>query len=151
LAKETQELKDDPEGELAELAGIYKKRGLDSMLAKQVATQLMAHNALEAHARDELGITATVTARPVQAAFASATTFAVGAALPLLAAVLASPSNVITATAGSSLFFLSILGAVAAGTGGAVLWKGALRVTFWGALAMGLTTLVGHLFGTSVG
>jgi VIT1/CCC1 family predicted Fe2+/Mn2+ transporter len=127
---------------------IYVGRGLDQALAKQVAEQLMAHDALGAHARDELGITETLSARPIQAAFTSAASFAVGAAMPLLAAAAGSGSNLIPVVSGTSLVFLAILGALAARVGGANVAAGAMRVTFWGALAMALTAGAGTLFGT---
>jgi VIT1/CCC1 family predicted Fe2+/Mn2+ transporter len=147
LDRERQELAADPEHEHAELAAIYVERGLDAGLAAAVATQLMAHDALGAHARDELGISDALTARPVQAALASAGTFAVGAALPLLTVVLAPASALIWAVSGSSLLFLALLGSLAARAGGASLTTAAARVTFWGALAMALTAAVGVLFG----
>lgn len=150
LARERKELAADPSAELAELTAIYIGRGLDPLLAKQVAERLTAHDALAAHARDELGISESLSARPVQAAFASAGTFAVGAAMPLLAAILASGTHLIPVVAGSSLLFLAILGGLAAFTGGASAIRGAVRVTFWGALAMALTAGVGTLFGTVV-
>jgi len=149
LERERKELAADVEHEKAELAAIYEKRGLEAPLARQVAEQLMAHDALGAHARDELGISDLQRARPVQAALASAGTFAVGAALPLLAAVLA-PANMLAVVSGTSLVFLALLGAVAAMAGGASPLKGAARVTFWGALAMAITAGVGALFGTRV-
>jgi vacuolar iron transporter family protein len=149
LAREKAELKADPEAEHAELAGIYRTRGLDPALARQVADQLMAHDALGAHARDELGISEVVKARPIQAALASAASFAVGAAMPLVTSALAPVSIVIPAVMGGSLVFLAVLGAIAARTGGAPTLPGALRVTFWGALAMGITAGVGHLFGAA--
>jgi VIT1/CCC1 family predicted Fe2+/Mn2+ transporter len=147
LDRERQELATLPVQEHAEMAAIYVERGLDPELASQVATQLMAHDALGAHARDELGISETLTARPVQAALASATTFAVGAALPLLVVLLAPASILFWAVAGSSLFFLALLGSLAARAGGSPVGRAALRVTFWGALAMALTAGVGALFG----
>lgn len=147
LAKERQELLTEPEHELAELTAIYVGRGLDENLAGQVAKQLTDHNALEAHARDELGISEITTARPVQAALASAATFAIGAVLPLLIAMVIPLNGVIPAIAISTLFFLAILGGVSAHAGGAGRRKAALRVTFWGALAMALTAGVGALFG----
>jgi VIT1/CCC1 family predicted Fe2+/Mn2+ transporter len=149
LARERQELHAMPEAEHAELTGIYVERGLDPDLAAQVATQLMAHDALGAHARDELSITEMVSARPVQAALASAATFAVGAALPLVVVLLAPQSILIWAVALSSLLFLALLGSLAAATGGSPVLRAALRVTFWGALAMALTAGVGALFGVS--
>jgi vacuolar iron transporter family protein len=148
LARERLEIATDPVHEHAELAGIYARRGLDPTLAREVATQLMAHDALGAHARDELHISDATTARPVQAALASAATFAVGAALPLLVVVLAPATALIPGVAGMSLVCLALLGALAARTGGAPVLRGALRVTFWGALAMALTAGVGALFGT---
>ncbi|MBE2233525.1 MAG: VIT family protein [Anaerolinea sp.] len=149
LARERQELAAMPEAEHAELAGIYVERGLDPELAAQVATQLMAHDALGAHARDELSITETVAARPVQAALASAASFAVGAALPLSVVLLAPPPALIWAVVISSLLFLALLGSLAAVTGGSPVLRAATRVTFWGALAMALTAGVGALFGVS--
>jgi len=150
LAREQKELDTDVQSERAELAGIYVSRGLDLALARQVAEQLMAHDALGAHARDELGISETQRARPIQAALASAGTFSVGAAMPLLVALLA-PANTLAAfVVGTSLAFLAILGTLAARAGGAGTIVGALRVTFWGALAMALTYGVGALFGTVV-
>lgn len=150
LARERGELAADPDAEHRELAGIYAKRGLDAALADQVATQLMEHDALGAHARDELGISETLSARPVQAALSSAASFIAGAALPLLVASLVPTGALPASVAGSSLVFLATLGAVAARTGGASAVKGAWRVTFWGALAMALTAAVGALFGTAV-
>ncbi len=150
LARERQELKDNIKNEQEELAGIYMARGLDAALAKQVALQLMEHDALGAHARDELGISAEMTARPVQAAFASAGTFAVGAAMPLLTVMVVPESLLIPAVVGVSLVFLAGLGALSANAGGAPMVKAAGRVTFWGALAMGITAGVGALFGTVV-
>jgi VIT1/CCC1 family predicted Fe2+/Mn2+ transporter len=150
LARERSELAADAEAEHRELASIYVERGLEPALADQVATQLMAHDALGAHARDELGITPNLSARPVQAALASAASFTAGAALPLLVALVAPPSALISVVAGSSLVFLAGLGAVAARTGGAPAAAGAWRVTFWGALAMAVTAGVGALFGASV-
>jgi vacuolar iron transporter family protein len=150
LTRERRELEASPERELEELQGIYVGRGLEPGLARSVAEQLTAHGALAAHARDELGLSEIHAARPVQAALASATSFAVGAALPLAAALIASPARTIVAVSASSLFFLAILGALAAGVGGASWLRGAARVAFWGALAMALTALVGRLFGTAV-
>jgi VIT1/CCC1 family predicted Fe2+/Mn2+ transporter len=150
LARERAELQASPENEHRELTSIYIARGLEPALAEQVASQLMAHNALAAHARDELGISETLTARPVQAAIASAATFAVGAALPLLSVLLAPESALVVAVIATSLLFLAGLGALAARTGGAPVLKAAWRVTFWGAFAMGLTALVGALFGARV-
>jgi VIT1/CCC1 family predicted Fe2+/Mn2+ transporter len=150
IALETRELATDPSGELLELTRIYEKRGLDPSLAKQVAGQLTAHNALVTHARDELGIIDALRARPVQAAFASAGTFAVGAAMPLLTVVWSPDRYLIPLVAGSSLIFLAILGGAAAFAGGASAARGAIRVTLWGALAMALTAGVGSLFGAVV-
>ena len=150
LARERKELETEPSAELAELTAIYVKRGLDLSLAKQVAEQLTAHGALAAHSRDELGTSELLVARPVQAALASAGTFAVGAALPLLAVVIAPEAYLIPVVAGASLIFLAILGSLAAFVGGASATRGALRVTLWGALAMALTAGVGALFGAVV-
>lgn len=150
LARETKELATDPAAELSELTAIYVQRGLDVTLAKQVAEQLTAHDALATHARDELGITEALSARPVQAALASAGTFAVGAAMPLLTVIFVPANYLILVVAISSLVFLAMLGGMAAFVGGASAWRGAARVTFWGALAMALTAGVGALFGTVV-
>jgi len=150
LKREARELKIDSPGEHQELAAIYVARGLDPSLAKQVAQQLMAHDALGAHARDELGISKAVNARPVQAALASAASFATGAAMPLLVAALAPATALIPLVAATSLAFLALLGGLAAHTGGARVTVGALRVTFWGALAMAVTAGVGALCGTAV-
>lgn len=150
LSRERQELATNGEREHAELAAIYVARGLDPELAGLVATQLMGKDALAAHARDELGISDSLSARPVQAAFASAGTFAVGAALPLLVVLAVPASSLVWSVSLSSLFFLALLGALAARAGGSPVWKSALRVTFWGALAMGLTAGVGALFGAVV-
>ena len=150
LERERSELAADAEAEHRELAGIYIKRGLEPTLADQVATQLMAHDALGAHARDELGISETLSARPVQAALASAASFTAGAVLPLLVVLVMPPGALIAGVAASSLVFLAALGAVAARTGGAPAAVGAWRVTFWGALAMAITSGVGALFGTAV-
>jgi VIT1/CCC1 family predicted Fe2+/Mn2+ transporter len=139
-----------PAAEQRELSGIYVQRGLDPSLARQVAEQLMAHDALGAHARDELGISVTLSARPVQAALASAASFAVGAALPLVVTTLAPMDVLIHWIAGSSLLFLALLGAAAARAGGASALLGAWRVTFWGALAMAITAGVGSLFGATL-
>jgi VIT1/CCC1 family predicted Fe2+/Mn2+ transporter len=144
---ERAELAADAPGEHRELAAIYVGRGLDATLAKQVSEQLMDHDALGAHARDELGISATLSARPVPAAFTSAASFAVGAALPLASAAFASGRALLPVVAATSLVFLAILGGLAARVGGADVKTGAMRVTFWGALAMGLTAGVGALFG----
>jgi VIT1/CCC1 family predicted Fe2+/Mn2+ transporter len=148
LARERTELHVDTQGEHEELMEVYVGRGLDPALARQVAEQLMAHDALGAHARDELGISETLRARPLQAAWASACSFAVGGALPLLVTALAPEARLLPLVAGTSLVCLALLGGVAARVGGARVTVGALRVTFWGALAMGLTAGVGALFGT---
>jgi len=150
LAKETWELANQPDAEHAELTAIYVERGLDETLAAQVASQLMASDALGAHARDELGLSEVSTARPVQAALTSAVTFAVGAALPLLAVLVAPGPWLIWAVALASLVFLGALGAVGAAAGGASPWKPTVRVVFWGALAMLITAAIGALFGTVV-
>jgi len=150
LDRERAELKADSQGEHEELAAIYVGRGLDPPLARKVAEQLMAHDALGAHARDELGISETLSARPIQAALASAASFAVGAALPLLVTAVAPATGLIAIVSGTSLVFLALLGALAARTGGAGVLVGAVRVTFWGALAMAITAGVGALFGTVV-
>jgi VIT1/CCC1 family predicted Fe2+/Mn2+ transporter len=148
LALERAELKADDKGEHKELMAIYVVRGLDPPLAKKVADQLMAHDALGAHARDELGISETLRARPIQAAMASAGSFAVGSALPLLVSAITPTAGLIPLVSGTSLVFLALLGGVAARAGGAGVTVGAIRVTFWGALAMALTAGVGALFGT---
>lgn len=150
LSRETLELRQSPDAEQAELAGIYVKRGLEPGLADQVARQLMAHNALEAHARDELGLSEATAAQPLQAAFASAASFAVGAASPLAVALLAPQGAIVAVIAVSSLLLLAVLGALGAKAGGAPALAAVLRVTFWGALAMLVTALIGRLFGTAV-
>jgi VIT1/CCC1 family predicted Fe2+/Mn2+ transporter len=150
LARERAELRDAPEHELEELRGIYMQRGLDAELARRVAEQLTAHDALGAHARDELGISEVHSARPVQAALASAGTFAVGAAVPLALAALVPAGRIIVVVSAISLLSLAGLGALAAGAGGASRLRGAWRVTFWGALALALTAGIGRLFGTTV-
>jgi VIT1/CCC1 family predicted Fe2+/Mn2+ transporter len=150
LGRERQELATDDKSERAELTNIYVARGLEPALAKQVADQLMAHDALGAHARDELGISDVQRARPVQAAFASAGTFSIGAAMPLLIVLLAPAGTLPAVVTGTSLAFLAILGWLAARAGGAQATVGALRVTFWGALAMAITYGVGAFFGTVV-
>lgn len=150
LKREKRELAEDIESEKKELTNIYVKRGLERELAREVAEQLMAKDALAAHARDELGISEIVAARPVQAAFASAASFAIGASLPLLVAVFFPISNLVWSVSAASLIFLALLGSVAAYTGGASILKGAVRVTFWGAVAMAATAIVGALFGTQV-
>jgi vacuolar iron transporter family protein len=147
LDRERKELAAHPKQEHTEMAAIYVGRGLDAGLASNVATQLMAHDALGAHGRDELGISETSTARPVQAALASAVTFSVGAVLPLLIVLLVPVSALMWAVSGSSLLFLALLGSLAARAGGASVMTAAARVTFWGALAMALTAGVGALFG----
>ncbi|MFN6964244.1 MAG: VIT family protein [Pyrinomonadaceae bacterium] len=151
LDREKLELEVDPEGELMELAGIYVRRGVEPRLARQVAEQMTAHDALEAHARDELGITETLSARPLQAAGFSAVSFACGAALPLVVAFAAHGAWLIPVLAAASLAFLAMLGAAAARAGGASMRSGSLRVLFWGAVAMAATAIVGKLFGTAVG
>ena len=150
LAKERAELVADRPAEHRELAGIYVGRGLDTALADQVATQLMAHDALGAHARDELGISETLSARPIQAALASAASFAMGAVLPIAVTALAPAAQLIPWVSTSALLFLALLGAVAARAGGASMLTGAWRVSFWGAMAMAITAGVGALFGTVV-
>jgi len=150
LERERRELNSDEESEQAELAAIYVSRGLDAALASEVATQLMEKDALGAHARDELGISESLSARPVQAAFASAGTFAVGAALPLMLVLLVPLSALVWTVSLSSLVFLALLGALAARAGGSSIWVSVLRVTFWGALAMALTAGVGSLFGANL-
>jgi VIT1/CCC1 family predicted Fe2+/Mn2+ transporter len=150
LKRERAELKADDKGEHEELTAIYVARGLDASLARKVADQLMTHDALGAHARDELGITEMLRARPIQAAFASALSFAVGAVMPLLTAAFVPEASLVILVPGTSLLFLALLGALAAGAGGASVAVGAIRVTFWGALAMGLTAGAGALFGTVV-
>lgn len=149
LARESKELATNPAQEHEELASIYVHRGLDRELASSVATQLTSHDALGAHGRDELGISDTLTAKPVQAAFSSAGTFAVGATLPLLVVLMLPNAALMWGLAGSSLFFLALLGLLAARAGGAPALASVLRVSFWGALAMGLTAAVGALFGAS--
>ena len=146
IERERKELATDDPFERDELAAIYVKRGLDAALAKQVVDQLMAHDALGAHARDELGISDTLSARPIQAAFASAGTFAVGAAMPLLTVLVTPAGALIPVVTGTSILFLAVLGGFGAHAGGAPVTKAAVRVTFWGALAMGLTAGVGALF-----
>jgi VIT1/CCC1 family predicted Fe2+/Mn2+ transporter len=150
LALERRELRADDIGEHKELAAIYVGRGLDPVLAKKVADQLMARDALGAHARDELGITPTLQARPIQAALASAASFILGAAIPLIVVALVPAASLLIAVPASSLLVLACLGALAARTGGARMAPGAIRVAFWGALAMGVTAGAGALFGTVV-
>ena len=149
IEKERRELQAQPEMELAELTAIYVGRGLEEPLARQVAEKLMSGNALEAHARDELGITETLRARPVQAALASAVAFSVGAVVPIATVFLAPPAWVAEVTSATALVTLVVLGGTAAYAGGASIVRGAVRVAFWGALAMGLTAGVGKLFGTA--
>lgn len=150
LAKERHELATDPEAERKELAGIYVSRGLEPDLARTVAEALMEHDALGAHARDELGLTEELAARPLQAAMASAATFAAGAAVPLITVTLAPLAHAAMVVAVLSLVCLAALGALAARAGGAPAWTGTVRVAFWGAAAMALTAGVGKLFGTTV-
>ncbi|MCC7436244.1 MAG: VIT family protein [Methanoregulaceae archaeon] len=150
LARERKELAEEPESELAELTGIYVKRSLDHDLAHQVAVQLTAHDALTTHAREELGITDTLMARPIQAALASAAAFAVGAVVPIAATYFAPAKTVGMVTSVATILTLAALGALAAYAGGASIWRGAIRVTFWGALAMGVTAVVGRMFGAVV-
>ena len=150
LARERAELEKDPAAETRELAAIYVARGLKPALAEQVATQLMAHDAIGAHARDELGISEALSAKPIQAALASAASFAVGAVLPLAVVALAPRGNLIAWVAATSLVFLALLGVIAAKVGGAGILVSASRVTFWGAMAMAITAGVGKLFGAVV-
>jgi VIT1/CCC1 family predicted Fe2+/Mn2+ transporter len=150
LALERKELSDNPAYELNELAEIYVKRGVDQGLARQVAQQLMAKDALGAHARDELGITEITTARPVQAALTSAASFSVGAAMPLLMVVISPTGALVPIVFAASLSFLALLGAIGAKAGGATILRATARVTFWGALAMALTAGIGKLFGTVI-
>lgn len=150
LDRERAELAGDVESEVNELAGIYVRRGVDPATADTVARQLMANDALAAHAHDELGISEMTTARPIQAALASAATFTVGAALPLSIVIFAPTSSLVAIEAVASLVFLALLGAVGARAGGAPVWAATIRVTFWGALAMALTAGIGHLVGATV-
>jgi VIT1/CCC1 family predicted Fe2+/Mn2+ transporter len=150
LARERAELEKDPTAELRELSAIYVTRGLTPALAQQVATQLTTHDALAAHARDELGISEAFTAKPIQAALASAGSFAVGAVLPLAVTALAPAGSLILWVSATSLIFLTLLGVVAAKVGGAGVMVSAARVTFWGALAMAMTAGVGKMFGAVV-
>jgi len=149
LDRERRELATDPQHELAEMTAIYVARGVTHEVAAVVATQLMAHDALGTHAREELGISQTSTARPLQAALTSAATFSVGAALPLLVVLLVPASTLVWTVAGSALLFLALLGSLAAATGGAPVLAATLRVSLWGALAMAVTAGVGALFGVS--
>ena len=150
LAKETRELADDPDSELTELTNIYARRGLAPELAREVATQLTAHDALGSHARDELGITDTLRARPLQAALASAAAFAIGSVLPIAAVLIAPSERVAAVTMGTTIASLSVSGGLAAYVGGAPVMRGAGRVVFWGALAMVAASLVGRLFDVRV-
>ncbi len=150
LARERAELRDEPESELQELTAIYMGRGLDETLAKEVAVQLTRNDALSAHARDELGITETLMARPVQASLSSAAAFALGAIVPIIACAMAPSKSVSLVTSLATVMTLAVLGSVAAFVGGATIWRGALRVTFWGVLAMAITAGVGKLFGAAV-
>jgi vacuolar iron transporter family protein len=150
LTRERKESSENPGFELDELADIYVKRGVDQDLARQVAQQLMAKDALTAHARDELGISETTTPRPVQAALTSALSFSVGAAMPLLMVVVSPPSTLVPSVSAASLGFLAFLGAIGARAGGANVLRGMARVIFWGALAMALTAGIGKVFGTIV-
>lgn len=150
LARERRELAADEPAERAELAAIYVNRGLTPLLAAQVAEQLMTADALGAHARDELGLSDATAARPLQAALASAVTFAVGALLPVVVSAVVPRALLAPLVTASALVLLAVLGAVAARVGGAAMWRGALRVTFWGALAMGVSALTGRLFGANV-
>ena len=150
LTRERAELATQPESERQELADIYVKRGLDADLALQVADQLMAKDALGAHARDELGISEVTTARPVQAALTSAATFAVGAALPLAMVLISPADKLVYWVSAAALVFLALLGAVGAWVGGSNITRATLRVSFWGAFAMGLTAVIGHLVGKSL-
>ncbi len=150
MARERRELATQPEAELAELAAIYEQRGVAPDLALEVAKQMMAKDAFEAHARDELGLSSHVMARPVQAAFTSAATFSVGAALPLVVALLAPAGAVVWALSNACLVGLAALGAVGASAGGAGIWKPTVRVVFWGAVAMASTAAIGALIGRAV-
>lgn len=150
MAREKKELAEQPEFELDELAKIYEERGVEPALAREVSRQMMAKDALGVHARDELGISEATEAQPVTAALTSALTFAIGAAMPLVASIVAPTAQVSIVVAVASLIFLSLLGAVGAQAGGASLWRGMFRVTFWGALAMIVTYFIGTLFGTTV-
>ena len=150
LARETKELKEDPDAELSELTDVYVRRGLDPALAAQVAVQLTAKDELSAHARDELGISAATTARPIQAALTSAATFAAGAALPMIVVSLCPVTGMPLIVSLASLVFLALLGAIGARAGGADIAKAMMRVTFWGALAMAVTAGIGTIFGAAV-
>lgn len=150
LARERKELEEDPDAELEELTKIYEKRGVEETLARQVAVQLMKKDALGAHARDELGISEIMVARPLQAALTSAATFALGAVLPLLTVLVFPADILIPAVSIGSLFFLGVLGAVGAKTGGANITKATIRVVFWGALAMAISAGIGKIFGVAI-
>lgn len=149
LAVESRELREDPHGEHKELTEIYVHRGLDRELAHKVAEQLMAHDALEAHARDELGLSSATAARPLQAAAASAASFAVGAIVPILATAATPREHMATVTVAVSLAALAVLGATSARLAGSAMWRGVVRILFWGAAAMALTAVVGRLFGVA--
>ena len=150
LSRERAELEADPEAETRELAAIYRNRGVDAAVSLEVARQLMVHDALGAHARDELGLSEHTAARPIQAALTSAATFSVGAVLPLAVVVVAPGSLLVPLVSGSALVGLALLGGIGARVGGAGIVKAVLRVTFWGAFAMGLTAGIGHLFSTVI-
>ena len=150
LSRERAELDADPEAETRELAAIYRSRGVDAKVSLEVARQLMVHDALGAHARDELGLSEHTAARPIQAALTSAATFSVGAVLPLAVVVVAPGSLLVALVSGSALVGLALLGGIGARVGGAGIVRAVLRVTFWGAFAMGLTAGIGHLFGTVI-
>jgi len=150
LARERAELEADPEAETRELAAIYRSRGVDPAVSLEVARQLMIHDALGAHSRDELGLSEHTTARPIQAALTSAATFSVGAVLPLSVVLIAPGPLLVALVSGSALVGLALLGGLGARAGGAGIIKAVLRVTFWGALAMGLTAGIGHIFGTVI-
>lgn len=150
LSRERAELDADPEAEARELAAIYRSRGVDAQVSLEVARQLMVHDALGAHARDELGLSEHTAARPIQAALTSAATFSVGAVLPLAVVVVAPGSLLVALVSGSALVGLALLGGIGARVGGAGIVRAVLRVTFWGAFAMGLTAGIGHLFGTVI-
>ncbi|GAA0197802.1 MAG: VIT family protein [Alphaproteobacteria bacterium] len=150
LARERAELDADPDAETRELAAIYRSRGVDAHVSLEVARQLMVHDALGAHARDELGLSEHTAARPIQAALTSAATFSVGAVLPLAMVVVAPGSLLVALVSGSALVGLALLGGIGARVGGAGIAKAIVRVTFWGAFAMGLTAGIGHLFGTVI-
>lgn len=150
IARETRELADDPQGELNELTGIYMSRGLSPELARQVATQLMARDSLATHMRDELNLTETTKARPVQAALTSALTFAIGAAMPLIVVLMTPFTQALVSVTLASLAFLALLGAVGARAGGAPIGKAVIRVTLWGSIAMAITAGIGQLFGAAI-